>query len=190
MAVVTRFAEAEVKDLHGYFGGGLAARPGERVTLPHPCIEAASCTGSACKRAALPEVANAAGSGVAPTHSARVRQTAGRAARALGTSTPCSATTTPTPLSSMRWSHRAHLSTAQPPPTWPLGSSGRLPTRSQSRSTLCTATNMEMPTMPKVWPGAHFRHDISHKTPMNRGAPLNRGRFSKACLRKPPSPTP
>ena len=91
MAVVTRFAEAEVKALHGYFGGGLAALPVEQVTLPHPCIEAASCTGSACKRAALPEVANAAGSGVAPTHSARVRQTAGRAARALGTSTPCSA---------------------------------------------------------------------------------------------------
>ena len=85
MAVVTRFAEAEVKDLHGYFGGGLAARPLARVTLPHPCIEAASCTGSACKRAALPEVTNAAGFGVAPTHSARVRQTAGRAARALGT---------------------------------------------------------------------------------------------------------
>ena len=91
MAVVTRFAEAGVKDLHDYFGCGLAARPVEQVTLPHPCIEAASCTGSACKRAALPEVANAAGSGVAPTHSARVRQTAGRAARALGTSTPCSA---------------------------------------------------------------------------------------------------
>ena len=33
MAVVTRFAEAEVKDLHGYFGGGLAARPVDRVVL-------------------------------------------------------------------------------------------------------------------------------------------------------------
>ena len=33
MAVVTRLAEAEVKDLHDYFGGGLTARPVDRVVL-------------------------------------------------------------------------------------------------------------------------------------------------------------
>ena len=33
MAVVTRFAEADVKDLHGYFGGGFTARPVDRVVL-------------------------------------------------------------------------------------------------------------------------------------------------------------
>ena len=33
MAVVTRFAEAEVKDLHDYFGRGLTARPVDRVVL-------------------------------------------------------------------------------------------------------------------------------------------------------------